>query len=324
MILFDQLLLCKDFEEFYQKLSHMSYVLGGRERPSTEELSPVLGMVVGQMLPRPTFENDFTVLLNKMDPILQSSSRMVRGQLAESVFNLVGLSDPSKYLFVVNAWTQAAGPTFVPEIENSLRNLAHRGLELSVVHQLVNDVHTIKPNVWSDLRESALSLMKNNRDAVALLTVLARANQLQREDLPAVFNDLCYSVSPGGNQVVKNLIALFNVSLEEFLDEYCNWAQTHSSHAEEFIDVLKRFQEDPTADLPRHTFGAKSVFEKLIALFGNELSDKYTPALRGFEKLYGKTDKKPKAVQAWFDQMPYYEALTDELKEKSQQLKKKI
>lgn len=324
MILFDQLLLCKDFEAFYQKLSQMSYMLGGRERPSTEELSPVLMVVVGQMLPRATFENDFAVLLSKMDPILQSSSRMVRGQLAESVFNLVGLSDPSKYLFVVNAWTQAAGPTFVPEIENSLRNLAHRGLDVSVVHQLVNDVHTIKPEVWNDLRETALTLMSNNRDAMALLTVLSRANQLQREDLPAVFNDLCYSVSPGGTQLVKNLVARFNVSLEEFLDEYCSWAQTHSSHAEEFIDVLKRFQENPTAALPRHTFGAKSVFEKIVVLFGNELSDKYTPALRGFEKLYGKTDKKPKAVQSWFDQMPYYEVLTDELKEKNPQLKKKI
>lgn len=329
-MIFEKIAQAKSLDEVQEILIRTHVFLGGRDRPDLKELSSTIGLTVGQMLMRPTFEQDFVVFLEKMDRYLKSTSRFSRADLTQQVFSTTAVTAPDKYCFVVNSWHAAADSTFVPELENSLLGLVDHGFDVPTVKGWIDELSQSRPNLWNDIKTKTLNSERRG-NYHHRIDLLVEANKINNHEVVAVFNKMSETMQGAGGlnpeeiKLAKTLVNRYNMSLEDFIDRMyvCAASQTKCTTAE-FLNVLNDFVTNPDTPSPSYPSSYVAVFESLVHIFGTEFSPKYTAGMCGFHKCYSGIHKPNNVVQEWLTKMPYEEAIFEARAQKSDAVKKKI
>ena len=329
-MIFEKIAQARSLDEVQEILIRTHMFLGGRDRPDLKELSSTVGLTVSQMLMRPTFEQDFMVLLEKMDRYLKSTSRFCRADMTQHVFNTTAVTAPDKYCFVVNSWQAAAAPTFVTELENSLLGLVDQGFDIPTVKGWIDELSQSRPNLWDDIKTKILTSERRG-NYHHRIDLLVSANKINAEDVVVVFNKMSETMHGAGSlnseeiHLAKTLVNHYSISLEGFIDLMYVCAATHNNcTTADFLSLLTDFVTNPDAAAPRYPTSHTSVFESLVHIFGTEVSPKYTAGMCEFHKCYGGIYKPHKVVQEWLTKMPYEEAVFEARAKKSDAVKKKI
>lgn len=327
-MIFEKIAQAQSFEQVQKILTDTHILLGGRDRPDMKELAPTIGLVLTEIWNRPTFEDDFKVVLEKIQGYLQSKNRYMRADLAESIFNTTAVLAPDKYCFVVNAW-QAASAQTAAELERSIHHLVEKGYDISILRGWVDELSSSRPTLWDDLKSSTL-----RRDPNVYYTryvqFLATAHKIDEEDIVGVFNKMSQAINGAVSldlesaKLMKDLTDRYNITLEDFIDRMYTFDGSSKTPSTKFLIMLQDLLNDLSAPPPAYPHDQTAVLQSLIDVFGTQYSPKYTAALRQFEKCYSQYHKSNERVKQWFAKMPYEEAVESSRSQKIDPVKKKI
>lgn len=328
-MIFEKIAQAQNFEEVQKILIDTHVLMGGRDRPDTKELSPTIVLVVSEILNRPTFEQDFNMLMGKMDRYLQSSNRFQRGDMAEHVFNTIAVFAPDKYCFVVNSWQTVSARESTAELEQSINHLVEKGYNIATLIGWVDELSLSRPQLWEDLRAS---IFRKNPNVYypRHVQLLVDANKIEQEDIIGVFNKMSQAIngtlSLGSDSapLIRELIVRYNITLESFIDKMYEFNRPSKTPTTDFLILLQDFIDSPTTSAPSYPHAQTAVLESLISVFGTEYSPKYTSALLQFEKCYSQYHKSTQKVKEWFAKMPYEEAVEPSRAQKPDTVKKKV
>jgi len=328
-MIFEKIAQAQSFEQVQKILTDTHVLLGGRDRPDTKELSPTIVLVVSEILNRPTFEQDFEVLLKKLQPYLQGSNRFHRGDMAEHVFNTIAIFAPDKYCFVVNAWQAASSRESTVELEMSIHHLVEKGCDIDTLRNWVEELAFSRPALWEDLKISTFR-KDPNIYYPRRIQLLVDANKIEQNEMIMVFNKMSQalngtlSLDYERTVLIKKLTQRYNITLENFIDLMYAFNGSSKTPTTDFLMLLQDFIDNPTTSAPSYPHSQSAVLESLISVFGTEYSHKYTQALLQFEKCYSQYNKPNERVKQWFTQMPYEEAVEPARAEKLDTVKKKV
>lgn len=328
-MIFEKIAQAQSFEDVQKILIDTHVLMGGRDRPDPKDLSPTLVLVVSEILNRSTFEQDFEVLLKKLQHYLQGANRFHRGDMAEHIFNTVAVFAPNKYCFVVNSWSMASARESTVELERSINHLVEKGYDIAPLISWVDELSLSRPQLWDDLRNSILR-KDPNIYYPRHIQLLVDANKIDEGDIVAVFNKMSQalngtlSLGSESAPLIKELVLRYNITLERFIDQMYEFNRSSKTPTTDFLILLQDFIDNPTTSAPSYPHAQTAVLESLIAVFGTECSPKYTSALLQFEKCYSQYHKSTQRVKEWFAKMPYEEAVEPSRAQKSDTVKKKV
>lgn len=328
-MIFEKINQAPSFEQVQKILTDTHVLLGGRDRPDTKELSPTIVLVVSEILNRPTFEQDFEVLLKKLQPYLQGSNRFHRGDMAEHVFNTIAVFAPDKYCFVVNAWQAAPSRESTVELERSINHLVEKGYNIATLISWVEDLSSSRHQLWDELKTSILR-KDPNIYYPRHIQLLVDANKIEQDEMILVFNKMSQALNGTLSldyeraMLIKTLTQRYNITLENFIDQMYVFNGSSKTPTTDFLILLQDFIDNPTTSAPSYPHAQTAVLESLICVFGMEHSSKYTPALLQFEKCYSQYHKPSDRIKDWFTKMPYEEAVQDSRAQKIETIKKKV
>lgn len=328
-MIFEKIAQAQSFEEVQKILIETHVFMGGRDRPDTKELSPTLGLVVSEILTRSTFEQDFEVLLKKLQHYVQSTSRFQREELAEHIFNTIAVFAPDKYCFVVNSWRSASARDSTAELERSINHLVESGYNIATLIGWVDELSLSRPQLWEDLKTS---IFRKNPNVYypRHVQLLVDANKINEEEIVGLFNKMSQAINgtlslgPDSAPLIRELILRYNITLETFIDQMYEFNRSSKTPTTDFLILLQDFIDNPTISAPSYPHEQTAVLESLISVFGTEYSSKYTSALLQFEKCYNQYHKSNQRVKEWFAKMPYEEAVEPSRAQKSDTVKKKV
>lgn len=328
-MIFEKIAQAKSFEEVQKILTDTHVLLGGRDRPDTKELSPTLGLVVSEILNRSTFEQDFEVLLNKLQPYVQSTNRFQREDLAGHIFKTIAVFAPDKYCFVVNSWRSASAPDSTAQLQRSLNHLVEKAFDIPTLIRWIDELSLSRPQLWDDIKNATLQKDPNGYYH-RHVQLLVQANKINEEEVVSVFKKMSEALNGTLSldfervAMMKELTHRYNITLEKFIDQMYAFNGSTKNPTTDFLILLQDFSDNPATPSPSYPHAQTAVLESLISVFGLEYSPKYTPALLQFEKCYNKYYKSNERVKEWFAKMPYEEAVGHSRAQKSETVKKKI
>ncbi len=328
-MIFEKIAQAQSFEEVQKILIDTHVFMGGRDRSDTKELSPTIGLVVSEILSRSTFEQDFEVLLKKLQHYVQSTNRFQRRDLAEHIFNTIAVFAPNKYCFVVNSWRTASAQDSTVELEQSINHLVEKGYDIATLICWIDELSLSRPKLWEEIT-SSIFRKDPNVYYPRHVQLLVTANKINEEEIVGVFNKMSQalngtlSLGSESAPLIRELVLRYNITLESFIDQMYQFNRSSQTPTTEFLILLQDFIDNPTTSVPSYPHAQTAVLESLISVFGLEYSPKYTPALLQFEKCYNQYHKSNQRVKEWFAKMPYEEAVGPSRAQKSDTIKKKV